>query len=684
MAIIEMHSAQDVATFIQDFNKQPLTSLESALCHLVRIRRISKLSSDPIESSASGTVNTAQRISDFTYNTNASESMIDEEQRLFLSDWLNHEEENCPLCLESLAFTPALSATPTPFVDRILAHNNSSLGVSSGARGPSPSSLGGRDKNLMKGYFITACMHSFHIECVCKMLEPQCPVCRFQHDSTEMSMSKCQYAIRLTRNNDNSKECDDDDDDDDEIEYMHSSICGRINDLWMCLVCGAILCGKLGDFHVKRHYQESLHAYALNLDSKRVWDFAGDGYVHRLIMSAGRDGEEGEEGEESEENESDDKDSGDDSIEEGKGARKGAFDGNDGSSSEYRYAGEKQAYDHVHEDEEGKRPFTSRESSNALSSRDQNKRGKEKEKHRRKHTLSELTEASIAQDRERNKREEHRRVAHLLKSAERSRDRSVQSAPKMVEFTSPSAMMHDGNNNNSVHEMMGRDGGNNRQNNRHDSPGNTTREPNLVEWQNDLSNQDQMNYDGRNTGDVNSTFRSQQHTALSSSDEEMLINAALERDAMMYRAKLLRDMRAKELHHEQQLRRVREYGKRMNFTEMKHEYVDTGIDNGNRIDNGDNTYLSTSDGTPRTWSSVLLHKLTIEKTKEYKRLQRATLKMQGIEEELLKAISLNEILSENEDSMMEKCRLALNENDLLERAWKEEKQELDVYLSSIM
>lgn len=99
---------------------------------------------------------------------------------------------------------------------------------------------------------------------------------------------------------------------------------------------------------------------------------------------------------------------------------------------------------------------------------------------------------------------------------------------------------------------------------------------------------------------------------------------------------------------------------------------------------GEKEEMASRDTPVRTWSSVLLHKLTIEKTREYKRLQRASLKMKGIEEELTQAISLNEILSENEDAMMEKCRIAQMESDVLERAWIKEKQELEAYLSSIM
>ena len=38
--------------------------------------------------------------------------------------------------------------------------------------------------------------------------------------------------------------------------------------------------------HALRHYEESLHAYALDTETQHVWDFAGGGYVHRLLQNS--------------------------------------------------------------------------------------------------------------------------------------------------------------------------------------------------------------------------------------------------------------------------------------------------------------------------------------------------------------------------------------------------------------
>lgn len=56
-------------------------------------------------------------------------------------------------------------------------------------------------------------------------------------------------------------------------------------DLWLCLICGFTGCGARHGAHIQRHYEETLHTYAQNIESRHVWDFAGDGYVHRLILN---------------------------------------------------------------------------------------------------------------------------------------------------------------------------------------------------------------------------------------------------------------------------------------------------------------------------------------------------------------------------------------------------------------
>jgi len=61
--------------------------------------------------------------------------------------------------------------------------------------------------------------------------------------------------------------------------------CDSTTSLWICLICGNIGCGRYGRAHAHAHYERTTHLYALELETQRVWDYAGDGYVHRLIQN---------------------------------------------------------------------------------------------------------------------------------------------------------------------------------------------------------------------------------------------------------------------------------------------------------------------------------------------------------------------------------------------------------------
>jgi hypothetical protein len=41
--------------------------------------------------------------------------------------------------------------------------------------------------------------------------------------------------------------------------------------------------------HAYEHYRGSMHVYAMEIDSKKVWDFSRENYVYRLVQN-GLDG----------------------------------------------------------------------------------------------------------------------------------------------------------------------------------------------------------------------------------------------------------------------------------------------------------------------------------------------------------------------------------------------------------
>lgn len=88
---------------------------------------------------------------------------------------------------------------------------------------------------------------------------------------------------------------------------MHEDM--RQYTLWTCLICGHIGCFNLmtkmdtqsqdiddqvtlenvQKGHAFTHYKESMHVYAMEITTKKVWDFSRENYVYRLLQN-GTDG----------------------------------------------------------------------------------------------------------------------------------------------------------------------------------------------------------------------------------------------------------------------------------------------------------------------------------------------------------------------------------------------------------
>ncbi|GAV08742.1 hypothetical protein RvY_18393 [Ramazzottius varieornatus] len=109
------------------------------------------------------------------------------------------------------------------------------------------------------GVLTILCNHSFHSACLDQWVDSSCPVCRY-FQTPQMA------------------------------EEQACSTCGMSSDdLWLCVICGNIGCGRYSDKHAFVHFEETQHTYALNMKTQRVWDYVGDGYVHRLIQGQDAD-----------------------------------------------------------------------------------------------------------------------------------------------------------------------------------------------------------------------------------------------------------------------------------------------------------------------------------------------------------------------------------------------------------
>ncbi|KAJ8094657.1 hypothetical protein PM082_010663 [Marasmius tenuissimus] len=130
-----------------------------------------------------------------------------------------------------------------------------------------------RMDSAVTGLITVPCSHTFHCMCLSKWGDSRCPVCRYSqtlmssHPSSSTRPTPIPFSSPST------------------TQLSSCSTCSSTTNLWICLICGNIGCGRYGRAHAHSHYQLTTHLYALELETQRVWDYAGDGYVHRLIQN---------------------------------------------------------------------------------------------------------------------------------------------------------------------------------------------------------------------------------------------------------------------------------------------------------------------------------------------------------------------------------------------------------------
>lgn len=122
------------------------------------------------------------------------------------------------------------------------------------------------------GVLTILCNHTFHASCLVKWCDSTCPICRYVQTPELTQSSVCME-------------------------------CEGTEALWICLICGHVGCGRYQGGHAATHNRNTNHTYALQIGTNRVWDYAGDNFVHRLLQnktdgklvatnSPGNDGEE--------------------------------------------------------------------------------------------------------------------------------------------------------------------------------------------------------------------------------------------------------------------------------------------------------------------------------------------------------------------------------------------------------
>ncbi|XP_068623604.1 BRCA1-associated protein [Battus philenor] len=132
------------------------------------------------------------------------------------------------------------------------------------------------------GVLSVQCSHAFHAECLVRWRDARCPVCRCTQTPEPRGLARC----------DQCREGDAAEDREGEGEGgARDGLAEGLPDgvtpgaLWICLICGHVGCGRYEGGHAAKHFLASNHTYALQLGSNRVWDYAGDNFVHRLVQN---------------------------------------------------------------------------------------------------------------------------------------------------------------------------------------------------------------------------------------------------------------------------------------------------------------------------------------------------------------------------------------------------------------
>lgn len=161
------------------------------------------------------------------------------------------------------------------------------------------------DSNVT-GLMTVSCQHTFHCDCLSRWGDARCPVCRYSQNRSSTAGGPFASLLR-----NRGPQLDGDSGAQQEDEPSKCTLCETTDDLWVCLICATVGCGRYKKGCAKQHFIESGHIYSLEvslrddavqyvyhncsrcthprvspqLETSRVWDYIHDGYVHRLIQN---------------------------------------------------------------------------------------------------------------------------------------------------------------------------------------------------------------------------------------------------------------------------------------------------------------------------------------------------------------------------------------------------------------
>ncbi|KAI5452857.1 hypothetical protein NCC49_006396 [Naganishia albida] len=121
---------------------------------------------------------------------------------------------------------------------------------------------------VVTGLVTSPCTHTGDCQCLARWTTPgteTCPVCRIAVRAAPAAGTRCMAcpAEEPTRR--------------DGEEEGHSN--------WVCTVCAYLGCSRYEAGHARDHWTETGHAFSMEIETGRVWNYIEDNYVHRLIQN---------------------------------------------------------------------------------------------------------------------------------------------------------------------------------------------------------------------------------------------------------------------------------------------------------------------------------------------------------------------------------------------------------------
>ncbi|KAF3939947.1 hypothetical protein ABW19_dt0207340 [Dactylella cylindrospora] len=247
MALMKFRDLEDAKCFAREFNGRVFNTMEPETCHVVFVKSVQI---------QVGENETAKPISAST----SSSYMAAEESLL---------PGNEP--------SPSYQQNPTPMSATHLTTKPAPPPTASLLELPTcPVCLERMDETT--GLLTTQCQHVFHCACLSKWKDGSCPVCRYTSSDRPRVPG-----TRRRRGKLKSLGLENGDESDEELDVC--VVCGAVDNLWICLICGHVGCGRYDEKHAYEHYERTQHYFAMDIETQRVWDYASDQYVHRLVQN---------------------------------------------------------------------------------------------------------------------------------------------------------------------------------------------------------------------------------------------------------------------------------------------------------------------------------------------------------------------------------------------------------------